>query len=667
MTDTPRNPAALDIRCILIGTPGPGLIPAMRAASREARNGKGSWLLIAPPGTPETTRLGSTTALDDLLAALGGTLLVATKSALESLEAVLERNPRVNRLFVEQPRFRSRPFVRRFRKTDLNAVLRVAATRRVPVAAAPQDPPWPLSDLWVHRAAGDHPAQAALRILLLLLFTSALSTGLSVSNAPAAAHLLLALPVMYAAGTSGLLAGLLMVPLVAAGHDWISHTFAPQVVYSLADYLTALPVLAAIALISAVEAWRLRQQVERVRRHDYEIRALFRATRALAEANDPETLPDVIVRQIARALQVTAHLWEHTDTDTPRRYGGRDHGGDDNIEPSPVLQGLLAARSAEELPDPERPEVPDARLRLLPLTRRDGAPACALALHYSGEISAPGADIERLIDSLCDLVALALDRRDETREINEARVLKETETLRAALLSSISHDLGTPLASIIGSASSLLTNTTEFSEADRRDLLETIVEEAQRLHRFVTNLLQITRVEAGVLSPKLEVLDAEDLIETLLERAGKRTAQTPIDMVVQGLPPLVRVDVVLMETVLGNLLGNAVKYGRPGGTVRITLGTDDAGNAVIAIADDGDGIPPEDLERIFDKFYRVKSGDRVVAGTGLGLAICRGIMDSLNGTIHAVSAGRDKGTTFVLTLPPVPPATDDAQRTQRET
>jgi two-component system sensor histidine kinase KdpD len=232
----------------------------------------------------------------------------------------------------------------------------------------------------------------------------------------------------------------------------------------------------------------------------------------------------------------------------------------------------------------------------------------------------------------------------------QARVLAETERLRSTLLSSVSHDLRTPLASIIGSATSLLSYGAEYDETAQTELLQTIREEAERLDRYVGNLLSMTRLESGALELRRDWADPGDLVASALAQLAPRLSQHAV--VVESEPgvPLVQVDFVLMEQVLVNLLDNAAKYAPLATTIRVSIGSVE-GAVQIAVVDEGGGMAPEDLERVFDKFYRVGRGDSQAESTGLGLSICRGIVEAHGGRVYARLRTDDSGTVFTVELP----------------
>jgi two-component system sensor histidine kinase KdpD len=224
----------------------------------------------------------------------------------------------------------------------------------------------------------------------------------------------------------------------------------------------------------------------------------------------------------------------------------------------------------------------------------------------------------------------------------------ERDELRAALLTSISHDLRTPLASILGAADSLV-SLPDIAPDDRNELLSTIQEEAERLNRFIANLLDMTRLESGAVEPNMGLQDIGELVGSALRRADKILAGHRVETSIAPGLPLARLDPVLFEQVLFNLVDNAVKYAPSGSTIRIGSWRDPSA-IKLQVMDEGEGIPAEDLDRIFDKFYRVRKSDRQRAGTGLGLAICRGFIEAMGGAIEAGNLDRG-GAVFTMTLP----------------
>jgi two-component system sensor histidine kinase KdpD len=259
-------------------------------------------------------------------------------------------------------------------------------------------------------------------------------------------------------------------------------------------------------------------------------------------------------------------------------------------------------------------------------------------------------DQQRLLDALADQAALAVERINLARDLHLTRLQAEAERLRSALLTSISHDLRTPLASILGSATSLRSQDVLLDPPTKEALLSTIIDEADRLNRFIGNLLDMTRLESGALKPRQTPAEVSDVIGTTLQRAAKILAQDRVEVELQPNLPMLALDMVLFEQVLFNLLDNAAKYAPIGSLITITASQE--GNSVLLrVMDEGEGIPAGDLERIFEKFHRVSGADRRRAGTGLGLAICRGFVEAMGGTITASNRSDRKGAVFTITLP----------------
>jgi two-component system, OmpR family, sensor histidine kinase KdpD len=259
-------------------------------------------------------------------------------------------------------------------------------------------------------------------------------------------------------------------------------------------------------------------------------------------------------------------------------------------------------------------------------------------------------DERRLLDALADQAAVAIERVALARGLAEARVQAETERLRAALLTSISHDLRTPLASIIGTVSSLRSYPDKYQPRERDELLATLQDEAERLNRFVGNLLDMTRLEAGAMELKLDLVDVGEIVGVALERASNVIARHRVEVDIAADLPMLRLDAILFEQVLFNLLDNAAKYA-PVGTRIDVQARRDGSTVALEVRDEGPGIPPADLERIFDKFYRVQAQDRRRAGTGLGLAICRGFVEAQGGRIDAANRRDRSGAMFTIRLP----------------
>lgn len=251
------------------------------------------------------------------------------------------------------------------------------------------------------------------------------------------------------------------------------------------------------------------------------------------------------------------------------------------------------------------------------------------------------------LETFANQTALAIERGLLAEEAHAAQVRMETEKLRSSLLSSVSHDLRTPLAAITGAASSLVETGDRLDPSTRREMLETIGDEANRLSRLVHDLLEMSRLEAGAVQARMEWHPFEEILGAALARAGKIHEERQIVTRLAENLPMVSVDDVLIEQVLVNLLDNAAKYSPSDSPIEVTARFDD-GAILVEVADRGPGLPSEDLERAFEKFYRGKAPRG--HGVGLGLAICRGFVEVHGGRIWATNRP-DGGTVFRFTLP----------------
>lgn len=252
--------------------------------------------------------------------------------------------------------------------------------------------------------------------------------------------------------------------------------------------------------------------------------------------------------------------------------------------------------------------------------------------------------------ALLDRAALALDRARLRREVAEARVKAEGEALRDALINSVSHDLQTPLAAILGSATTLESFGAQGNAARQRDLVATIREESERLASYIDNVLELTRIRAGRIAPRLELVELADIVDAALRRKGKALGSHAVRVELPAELPMLRLDLFLMEHALANVLDNAAKYA-PASSVLTVGARVEGGEVVLDITDQGPGIAAADLPRVFDPFYRgAGPGERPASGTGLGLSICRAFVQANGGSVEALSAGPGRGTTLRIRL-----------------
>ena len=261
----------------------------------------------------------------------------------------------------------------------------------------------------------------------------------------------------------------------------------------------------------------------------------------------------------------------------------------------------------------------------------------------------------RLLQTFASQGALALERARLDQEASRANVLEESDRLKSAILSSVSHELRTPLSTIKAAASSLRSNEVSWESPARTDLIAAIDDEADHLNLLVGNLLDISRIESGALKPKREWNILAEIVGSVLERMKNLTSEHHIEIDIPESLPLVPVDYVQMQQVFTNLLSNSLKYAPMGSVVEIRARQEED-LVHVCVSNQGPAVPPEDLERIFDKFYRITAAERVT-GTGLGLSICKGIIEAHGGRIWAenLTHGLAFHFTFPLTWDGVPP------------
>ena len=293
--------------------------------------------------------------------------------------------------------------------------------------------------------------------------------------------------------------------------------------------------------------------------------------------------------------------------------------------------------------------LPGAKRLFLPMrTGRGAIGIVGIDSDKPGPLLTP--DQRRQLDALIDQGALAIERVFLVEDVDRAKRSMEADRLRSALLTSISHDLKTPLAAILGAAGTMRQLSGALDDAAKAELLATIIDESERLNRFIANLLDITRLESGAIVPQTTLQDLGELVGSALARTAKILAHHRVDVELAADVPMLELDPVLFEQVLFNLLDNASKYAPANTTIRIRSWRE-AQSVVLQVLDEGAGIPPGDVERIFDKFYRAQKGDQVRAGTGLGLAISRGFVEALKGTITAANRADRSGAVFTIRLP----------------
>jgi two-component system sensor histidine kinase KdpD len=423
----------------------------------------------------------------------------------------------------------------------------------------------------------------------------------------------------------------------------------PEDVVSVAVYLLG-------AVFTGSLASRLKAQVEAMRAAQRRTATLYDFARKIASATETD---DVLW---AAAFHIAATLDCHSLILMPDAAGSLQQ-----VQGHPTIEDLDARAEGAARWAFERNEPAGAGTATLPMSEwlfvplaTAGRALGVVGVRFKDRLRGLDPETRRLLIAVEDQVAVAVERTRLAEELADARVSAEGEKLRGALLNSVSHDLRTPLVTVIGAVSSLAETDGVLGAADRRELTLTALDEARRLDRYVQNLLDMTRLGHGVLAPKRAAVDLREIlgvVRTDLKRvlAGHHLIiETPREL------PALLVDPVLIGQAIANIVENAAKYAPAGTAIRITAKAD-GGKAAIAVIDEGPGIPEAERERVFDLFHRVTEGDSRPAGTGLGLSIVKGLVEAHGGTVVARAGPDGRGTAIVMRLAFAPSSGEETE------
>jgi two-component system sensor histidine kinase KdpD len=400
-----------------------------------------------------------------------------------------------------------------------------------------------------------------------------------------------------------------------------------------------------LGLVVSGLAARARDQALAAVRREMQTVALYDLSRTLTSATDLTGIVAVVINQVEQVFARGAVVFmPHTGGLRP--FAGAEATGtaettehDLAVATWAFEHGRPAGRGTDTLPA--------AQLRCLPMLTPRG-PIGVLGIRPSSDERILTTDQQRTLNSFTNQAALAIERAQLVEKARAAELLQVTEKLQRSLLDSVSHELRTPLVTITGALSALEEDGARLDAAAVHSLVAAAREEAERLNRLVANLLSMTRLEAGAMHLALQDADVEDLVGSALDMLGPRSNGRRIETAIPPDLPMVPVDFVLIVQVLVNVLDNAIKYSPTETPIRILAGRA-GGSVYIGVTDRGSGIPTADLDRVFDKFYRVqRQGD--ASGTGLGLSICRGIVEAHGGRIWA-EAEPEGGAKITLSLP----------------
>jgi two-component system sensor histidine kinase KdpD len=482
-------------------------------------------------------------------------------------------------------------------------------------------------------------------VVIVALAAAIATTARALLHVPDVEMLFL-LGVTVVAVTSGRRASLLAAALSVVAYDFFF--VPPALTLDVADarYVLTFGMMLGIGATISTLTLRLREQERAALARERRTSALYALSRQLGAAIDAAGVADVCVRVAAEVLGGEAVLLEHRRDGALVPLASSPGGvalapGELSVARWTLEHGGIAGRGTSTWE--EEPVV------CVPLRITADVLGVLAVRPPAGQGLRP--DQREFLEALCRHGALALESVRRAEEARQAALRARTEELRSGLLSAVSHDLRTPLAAMTGAATTLR-DEAGIDPGTRRDLLDTICEEAERLERVVSNLLEMTRLESGAVTPRREWVPLVEIVGVALARLERRFARRAVGIAIPDALPLVSVDPVLLELLLLNLLENAAKYTPAGSQIEIRAALE--GEAVVVdVADRGPGIPPGSEERIFDRFQRGPH-EPGVGGVGLGLPIARAIALAHGGRLVA-SSRAGGGALFRLTLPQPPP------------
>jgi two-component system, OmpR family, sensor histidine kinase KdpD len=641
-------------RILVCVRPNPESDRLVRAARRMAARLRAEWIVASvespaqPPLTAaERAALAATTKLADELGA--ETAVLSGDSVSEAL-LTFARKRNISKIVVGKPahgRWRDR-----LRGSLLDEIVRGSGEVDVYIISGERGgEPQPARPATGHRAA--RPVQylwSAAVVLVCTLLCWAMQGRFDRSNL----IMVYLLGVAFVASRHGRGASAFTALLSVAAFDFFF--VPPHLTLVVADtqYLITFGVMLLVSVLISTLAARVRAQADAAQQREQRTQVLYAMSRDVAAARIAEEVARAAIRHVSDVFGGNVAVL------VPGAAGALEPAGEDamagDAREKAVAQwafdhGHAAGLGTDTLPGASAVWVP---------LRGMQAVLGVLGLRPDPALLPLRPDQVDLLEALVRQAASGLERARLADEAQQARVAVEAERLRSTLLSSVSHDLRTPLATITGAASSLLQDAS-LGDGSRRELQEAIYEEAVRLNRLVTNLLDMTRLESGSLQLNRDWHSVEELVGSALARLEPGLKDRAVRVTIPADLPLVPVDGVLVEQALVNLLENAVKYAGNDAAIDVTARVLD-GAVEVEVADEGPGLPAGAEERVFEKFYRAESAPR---GFGLGLPICRAIATAHGGRIRA-ERREPRGARFRLTLPlgeaPPPAREDDGER-----
>jgi two-component system sensor histidine kinase KdpD len=616
----------------------------VRAGKRMAERADIPWIavtVVTPrhEALPDSARRMTVEALQ-LAEALGAeTVTLRADAGIAAALIDFARARNATRLLIGRPRLR--PWWSLGREAAADQLLDAARDFEVTIVSGESPPPsrrWPalrLDASWESLLAGV--AGAAIATIIAWPIDT---LGLV---SPTSLVVIYMVAVLLVGARYGLWPALATSVLCFLAHNWFYTPPRYSFTIQRPEDVVGIVLFLAGAIATGTLAGRLRAQVATMRANQKRTEMLYDFSKRIAAKSDLDDVLYAGAYHIAATLNCRSLILMPGATGTLEQVQGYP-----SIEEELDPRAAAAARWAFDKNEPAgagTPTLPTSEWMFVPLAA--ATPLGVVGLQFKDARRGADPEVRRLLKAVEDQVAVAIERTRLAADVQNLKVEAEGEKLRTALLNSLSHDLRTPLVSVIGAFSGL---TDDMPAPQRRALVEAGLDEARRLDRYVQNLLDMTRIEYGALKPKLAMVDLREIVGVARADLARQLEGHTVRIDMPADLPRLAADPALIGQAIANVLENAAKYA-PAGTT-ITVAARAAGGAVtVGISDEGPGIPAAERAKVFDLFYRVTEGDRRPSGTGLGLAIVRGFVEAHGGRVRALAGPGGKGTTIEMDLP----------------
>lgn len=658
-----REPWAASERILVCVGPSPLSARLVRATKRLADGIKAKWIAayVETPTAadlPQQDRDRVTQTLR-LAQQLGAEVVTLSAASIPEEVVSYARTHNVTKIVIGKP---DRPGWRQmFRRSIVDEIVDASGQIDIYVVrgeAEDEPPPAPRTD---RRGLGPAYIRAIIVVAISTVVGWPFYHGLSPPNAGANHHalsntnilMLYLLGVLWVATRHGRGPALLASLLGVAAFDFCF--VPPYLTFAVADtqYLVTFSVMLVTALTISTLTDRVRRQAEFARQRERRTLALLELSRRLAAGQSAQEIMQATLSQIGAVFEGDFAILSSSDNKQLLNQASLGNSFADDAKERGVAQWVF---EHGQIAGVDTATLPAAQGLYLPLIASRGIVG-VLAIRPGATTNIRDLEQLRLLESFANQAALAIERANLAGEARQAWERVEAEFMRNTLLSSVSHDLRTPLAAITGAASTLIEDETLLPALARRELAEAIVEESNRMERIIRNLLDMTRLESGGLIVHKEWQPIAEVIGAALHHMSDRLGVRQVKVHLPPDLPMIELDAVAIEQVLVNLLDNAAEYTPAYSAIEITARAE-SGQIIVQVADHGPGVPAGTEQRVFQKFYRAHANDGR-RGVGLGLAICKGLIEAHGGTISAANRpGGGAVFTFTIPLSGAPPLVD---------